>query len=338
MIKVSIIVPFINGEDYLKECIENLQKQQYPDYEIILIDDGSKDNSKGIINNYLQNSKIKYYYLNDKTIGVGKARNFGIEKARGEYIMFVDVDDCIDENLLKYMEKYMNKNIDIIKYKLEIVNFTDASKKDIGKNGIDTSKTNQNKVKRNEFEGKTIRGEEGFNKLCFEDKYLDSPCLYLIKKDMLKEKNLKFRENMYHEDFGLIPRLIVKAKSMVLTDYCGYYYVQTNESIMRNNNYEKELKKVEDKIEHYKNMVDFLEVFMLSKETKQNMKIYYTNSIILSLKNLNKIDRRKIEKRIKNLKMIENFKICNIKSFIKRIMLSINIEMYLTLSILLDQV
>ena len=124
MHKVSIIVPFINGEKYIKKCLDNLINIKYSDYEIILIDDSSIDNSKKSIEEFVKNVedkldknnlKIKYYYLEDNTIGVGKARNYGIEKANGKYLMFVDVDDYIDEDLLVTLEKYMQLDIDLIK-------------------------------------------------------------------------------------------------------------------------------------------------------------------------------------------------------------------------------
>ena len=100
MPKISIIVPFNNGKQYLERCISNLSKIEY-DYEIILIDDFSKDNSEQIAKKY---NNTKYFYTNEETIGVGNARNLGIEKASGKYIMFVDVDDTIEKDLFRNLE------------------------------------------------------------------------------------------------------------------------------------------------------------------------------------------------------------------------------------------
>ena len=118
MPNLSIIIPFNNGNKYLKNCLDSITAIDYEDYEIIMIDDFSKDNSKEISKKY---KNAKYFYTTEETLGVGNARNLGIEKASGKYIMFVDVDDTIDRNLLKNLEKYMEQDIDMIKYKMKII-------------------------------------------------------------------------------------------------------------------------------------------------------------------------------------------------------------------------
>ncbi len=329
---VSIIIPFFNGEKYLRECIENIRKQTYKDFEIVLIDDGSKDNSRDIIKNYTD-CKIRYYYIDKDTEGVGKARNYGIQIAKGKYIMFVDVDDYIDENLLGNLQIYINQEIDLIKYKMKIVRPKNKTK------CSPTMIEMVNNENRKDFSKETIQGpvfdivngEEAFNRLCFKDRFFDSPCLYLIKKDLFTRNKLYFKENMYHEDFGLIPILILKSETVASTEFYGYYYVQSKDSIMRNEDYQKSLKKVNDKFEYYKNMIDFLKLDDLSNVTAQNIKIYYTNSVILSLKTLRKKDRKNFERKIKDLNMIDNLRTNNIKQFVKKVVLNISIELYLSL-------
>lgn len=309
MPNISIIVPFKNGEKYLERCINNIKKQRYKDYEMILIDDNSTDNSRKIIEKYKNDKKIKYFYLKDDTIGVGKARNYGIENSRGKYILFVDVDDIIENDLLKNMKKYINEQYDVIKFKMIIVN------------------DKENKTDGPVFLNKT--GEEAFNELCFKDKYLDSPCLYLIKKELFDKTNIKFPENMYHEDFGLIPILIAKAKKVASIDYYGYRYYQTKDSIMRNENYINTLIKVKNKFEHYNNIVKKIEKSNFSDITKENMKEYYSNSLILSLKDLDKKELKFFKYKIKQMKVIENFKVRNVKKMIKKLILKISLELYL---------
>ena len=82
MPRVSIIIPFNNGKRYLDKCLKSLSNIEFNDYEIILIDDFSKDNSEQIAKKY---ERTKYHYTNEETIGVGNARNLGIEKASGDY-------------------------------------------------------------------------------------------------------------------------------------------------------------------------------------------------------------------------------------------------------------
>ena len=304
MPKISIIVPFNNGKNYLERCLKNLSKIEY-DYEIILVDDFSKDNSEQIAKKY---NNIKYFYTNEETTGVGNARNLGIEKASGKYIMFVDVDDTIEKDLFRNLQKYVNQDIDMIKYKMKII-----KDKEFYVDGPIFEVTN---------------GKEAFNKLCFKDKYLDSPCLYLIKKELFERTNLCFEKNVYHEDFGLIPLLLVNAKTVVSTVIYGYNYFQSENSIMRNEDYSKQIKKVNDKLFLYEQLKKKIDGMKLKQNTIDNLLEYYTNSIILAIKDLRKEDRIIYEKRIKEKGLLKNLKVKNLKQIIKKIMLEFDMELY----------
>ena len=305
MPKISIIVPFNNGKKYLERCLNNLNKIEYDDYEIILVDDFSKDNSEQIAQKH---NNTKYFYTNEETIGVGNARNLGIEKASGKYIMFVDVDDTIEKDLFRNLQKYVNQDIDMIKYKMKII-----KDKEFYVDGPIFEVTN---------------GKEAFNKLCFKDKYLDSPCLYLIKKELFERTNLCFEKNVYHEDFGLIPLLLVNAKTVVSTVIYGYNYFQSENSIMRNEDYSKQIKKVNDKLFLYEQLKKKIDGMKLKQNTIDNLLEYYTNSIILAIKDLRKEDRIIYEKRIKEKGLLKNLKVKNLKQIIKKIMLEFDMELY----------
>lgn len=173
-------------------------------------------------------------------------------------------------------------------------------------------------------------GEKAFSMLYPSDTLLDSPCVYLFRTDYLKNNNFKFDTNvLYHEDFGLIPLIIVKAKSVVSTNYYGYNYVQSDNSITRNEDYNKTIRKMNDAISQYDNMVKRIEDFPISKTAKENVKIFYTNAIILKLNETNEQDRDKFIKEIKKRKMVQNIKVRNFKQLLKRIVLSLNIKWYL---------
>lgn len=310
MKKISIIIPFLNAENCIEKCIENLLRQTYENIEIVLINDNSSDDSEKLAKKYIENEKVKYYKVEEDTIGNSKARNLGIEKSTGDYFIFVDVDDYIDENLLSNLSKYIDEYYDLVKYKMTFVSENNEIIK---------------KVDGPIFEGLT--GEEAFNSLCFEDVLLDSPCVYLIKKDFFVRENFKFKENTYHEDFGLIPQVILKAKKVASCDKYGYFYIQSENSIMRDE--KKNLKKAYDKLSYYDNIVNCLEKMSISKKTKENVKIYYTNSIIMSLKDLNSNDSNDFIKEIKKRKMQKNIKVRNFKQLIKRIIFSVDIQMYI---------
>lgn len=115
---VSIIVPVYNDEKYIERCIESILIQDYQNIEIILVDDGSTDNSPLLIDSLAKNNN-KILVIHKKNTGVSSARNIGIENAKGEYIMFVDGDDWVDNNYVSYfvslVEEFgcdigMNKN------------------------------------------------------------------------------------------------------------------------------------------------------------------------------------------------------------------------------------
>jgi len=101
MDKVSIIMPAYNAENTIKNTIESILNQNYDNYEIIVVDDGSTDNTQNIVKN-IDNSKIKYFKL-ETNKGVSNARNFGIEKATGNYIMFIDSDDLYLDTMIEKM-------------------------------------------------------------------------------------------------------------------------------------------------------------------------------------------------------------------------------------------
>lgn len=114
MSKISVIVPVYNAEKYLKQCIESILKQTFQDYDIILINDGSKDKSGIICNEYARRDK-RITVIHTKNCGPAAARRAGVEAAQGKYITFVDADDWLDGNMLSFLIEELDKwHADII--------------------------------------------------------------------------------------------------------------------------------------------------------------------------------------------------------------------------------
>lgn len=113
---VSIIVPIYNSERNLERCISSIIKQSYQNIEIILIDDGSTDNSREICYNFVMKDKrINYFFQENK--GVSAARNYGLEKVHGEFLLFIDSDDWIELNCIEICLNYiLSYNADIVKF------------------------------------------------------------------------------------------------------------------------------------------------------------------------------------------------------------------------------
>ena len=234
--------------------------------------------------------------------------------ATGQYIAFVDSDDYISEELYPKLVKYMIDDYDLIKIKI--------SKVDEQGDIIDKNYSP-------EFYEKT--GEEAFEILYKSDVMTEVAWSYIYKTSFIKENNFKFAKGLYHEDFGLIPLTILKAKKVASTNVGTYNYVQTQNSITRGQN-SKKVKMAKDLLTHYDNMIKEIDTYDVSKKSKENLKIiYYTNCIILNTINLQGSDRKNYIKEIKKRKMTQNIKARNIKQLIKKVILAINIEWYLKL-------
>ena len=258
MPKISVIVPIYNVEKYLEKCLDSLVNQTLKDIEIILVNDGSTDNSGQIAKEYVSKYKEKIVYLEKQNGGLSDARNYGLEYAKGDYISFVDSDDYISKNLYSELAKYMEEDYDMVKFGILTVD-------------LKNNKLIENKSK--QFENKT--GEEAFDILYKTDKMTEVAWGYLYKASFWKENNFKFTKDMYHEDFGLIPLVILKAKKVASTNILGYYYVQSDKSITRNSDEKKKLKMSYDLLKFYDNMIKEIENYDISKKAKESQNKFF---------------------------------------------------------------
>lgn len=313
MVKISVIVPIYNVEKQLSRCLESILKQKENDLEIILVNDGSPDNSGEIAKEYATRYPDKILYFEKENGGLSDARNFGIKHSSGKYLAFVDSDDYITENLFKDLAPYMEADYDMVKFKISVIN-------------EDGSVINKNYSPI--FENKS--GEEAFDILYKSDVMTEVAWGYIYKREFFVNNNFEFAKGLYHEDFGLIPLVLIKASKVASTDVFGYNYVQTKTSITRGNE-ELRYRRAEDLLKHYDYMLEKIKKYNVSKITKQNIKIYYTNCIILELNNLNDEEQRRYIKQIRKRKMVNNIKARNLKQFIKKLILTCNIKLYLKL-------
>ena len=120
---VSVIVPVYNVEPYLAQCINSILSQSFEDFEVLLVDDGSKDKSGGICDEYAaRDSRIRVFHKENG--GLSSARNFGLNRANGKYVMFIDSDDFFLENnafsrLVRYADE---RELDILRFDYTAVN------------------------------------------------------------------------------------------------------------------------------------------------------------------------------------------------------------------------
>lgn len=206
---ISIIVPIYNTEKYLSKCLDSIINQSYKNIEIILVDDGSLDNSSLICKEYVKKDKRTKYYKKQNG-GLSSARNYGLEKASGKYIGFVDSDDVISKDMYETLYNNLVKtNTDMSI--CEVVRYKDTPKF-----------TNDNNIE--------IYDTESILKIILEDKKI---CNYAVNKLYKKElmNDIRYPIGKYQEDVGTTYKYVLKAKKIVYSDSKSYGYYQRNESI-----------------------------------------------------------------------------------------------------------
>lgn len=177
MPKVSVIVPVYNSEKYLEQCLYSIINQTYSNIEIIIVDDGSTDKSKNIYS-YINNKDCRIKIIKENHKGPSNARNRGIEEATGDYILFVDSDDWIDEKLVeKCINIYEKYDIDCIVYEANTVYPKKVEKEgSIYKEGI-------------------YNKHEVISKLIIKEK-INSPWNKMYKKSIIDSNNIKYDDDI----------------------------------------------------------------------------------------------------------------------------------------------
>lgn len=202
--KVSIIIPVFNTELYVKEAVESIMNQTLKDIEIIIINDGSTDNSLQVIKNIaLQDSRIKVY--SQKNQGPSISRNLGLSFASGKYLYFMDSDDYLESKALEVCYNICEKeNLDFVFFDAAILN------KD---NPMARSLNYQRKIHIDS--NKIYKGTEILNILLDKKGYSSSVCLSFIKTQYLKDKNLTFYPHIIHEDQLFTSLLYLQAEQVM---------------------------------------------------------------------------------------------------------------------------
>lgn len=238
-VKVSIIVPVFNTEKYIAKCLLSLVKQTLKEIEIVVVDDGSSDNSSKIISEFQKNdSRIKV--LHQENQKQGAARNNGTKLAVGEYIGYVDSDDWVD---LDFFEKLYST---AKKYNSDIAL---AANVRIGNNKI----KNRLNIEREEFVT-TLQEKIDISK------QVKNPCptnkIYKLK--MLKENNIVWPEGVYCEDKLFTIQAVYYANGIVTVPNVQYYYFRNPNSTVNNKAKQHLLKTKQDKIKAKQDVLKFL--------------------------------------------------------------------------------
>ena len=251
---ISVIVPVYKVEDYLEKCIQSIINQTYNNLQIILVDDGSPDNCGKICDVYAKKDKrIEVVHKNNG--GLSDARNVGINKAKGEYIAFVDSDDYIEKSMYKDMYNLMEKR----KADVCICNFYNVE-------GNNKSLKNPNKGIQ-EYDKISILKE-----ILLDTKVQSYAWNKLYKKEVFN--NIKYPVGKKYEDIGTTFYILEKCNKIIVTGKPEYYYLNRKDSIVNNVNEQTIIDYIELIIKRY----DYIEKNL--KELDKYNKYYLAKTLI----------------------------------------------------------
>lgn len=315
MVEISIIVPVYNVEKYLNKCVDSIIKQTFTNWELILVDDGSTDNSGLLCDKFVKKDK-RIRVIHKKNGGLSEARNYGIDMSKGNFLIFVDSDDYIDKNMCSILlKKLKENNADIVS-----CNFY---------------KVFDNKILLNSM---FVKGE----KIFLKDEILREYFLNLFpdifatwnkiyKKELFVNNEIRFPIGRLHEDIATTYKLYYYANKIVVINKPLYYYVQRKSSIMNNisnKNIIDSIKVLKD-FKKFINRIDRKEYKSLLQITSIKMYISCCDWIICQNK-INdisiKIALNDMRKEVLNIcNNIKDNKYIDKKYFLKYILLKLNI-------------
>lgn len=258
--KVTIIIPIFNAELYLKECIESILSQSYKNIELILVNDGSTDDSIHICEYYSKiDNRIKI--INQSNMGVSSARNAGIKAANGDIIVFIDSDDYVDCNHISLIVENFSKGSDMVCF------------------GFKEIYTNKIRYLLPDYDIK-IFGSDSFIKELFSSCYCGG---YLWNKayrtDLIKKNNIVFSSNTSMcEDLLFNINYLQNSTKVIVRNYSSYNYrIRFNSisSSKRNKtNYiiytYEDIRKVKKLYNNYKAIIDYYFMILICKEKQKN--------------------------------------------------------------------
>ena len=223
----SIIVPMYNASKSIKLCLESILRQNFDDYEVVIINDGSTDDSESICREVTNGYDNVFLYTFENG-GVGKARRRGIQRARGDFLIFVDVDDFISPDLLKRLARIieLHDDVEVIRYHANLIN--DDENKDHQRYNSDVNLNTP------------MTGFDALRAWTNLGKKYALYWLFAFKATLFK-KATPMPELRCYEDVAYIPLLIASADIVISTDYVGYNYVcDTSDSLTNSQNIDKQ--------------------------------------------------------------------------------------------------
>ena len=253
--KLSIIVPIYNVAPYLRKCVDSLLVQDISDYEIILVDDGSTDDSGAIADEIVREAisngqwaidnetnsqspianRPTLRVIHQSNAGLSAARNTGIAAAMGEYIMFVDSDDYLQPNVLgALMEQVERDNLDVLRFRYQ--NVRESGEVFVPHEGMKTDY--------NDYSSVPTDGLTFLNDRMWVQCYVVQ---FLVKAEIVRQE--QFTPGIYFEDTDWTPRMLLRAERVASTELVVYNYLWREGSItLSQKDIKKMRKQLQDKL------------------------------------------------------------------------------------------
>ena len=274
---LTVVIPVYNVEKYLKRCIESILIQEWKNYDILLVDDGSTDSSPQICDDY---AKVYDFIsvIHKKNGGLSEARNTGISHAKGDYVYFPDSDDWLEPQTFKELADVLeSQEFDIVSFNREFV------------------KGEEDPIVSDPLVTQVFEGKDAFVQMLKHSYITGFANDKIYKKSLFIDNNISFPKGKYYEDLGTNYKLFLSAENVFATNQKYYHYLIDNpDSITQSWNEQK----FSDMFEFYKDIFysDFVRS-RLNQEELQTSQLYYVNGLIHILASLykSKLDKKYID-------------------------------------------
>lgn len=271
MIKVSVIVPAYNVEEYIEKCLNTLVNQTLEEIEIIVVNDGSTDGTKEKIEEFKTKYPEKIIYLEKENGGLSDARNYGMPYAKGEYIGCIDSDDYIEENMYEEMyKKAKEENSDMVECDF-IWEYPNSQRIDVGK------------IYNNKKEAMLYARVVAWNKI--------------IRREIIEKKQVQYPKGLRYEDVEFFYKILPSLEKISFVKKPFIHYIQRENSIANTQN-----ERVKEIFDIWDNVLEFYKKNNLYDEYKEELEYTYTRFLLCSsllriVRVADKEKRKELEKR-----------------------------------------
>ena len=292
--KLSVIIPVREIDEYLINCIDSIVNQNVTDYEVIVIDEEVTDNSTKLLSKYQNINNLKVFNYNN-LVTEGSSLNFGLSKCSGEYVMFVLGTDYLEDNFLKEVYEYLG-DCDLFKYDFSLL-------------GSELKKEKTNNI--NE-----VVGYKALKELISLNDNFEKLNKYIIKRKLLIDNKVVINKDDFYSNLTIVPYLLTISEKFNNSNLTGYIYRTENNSF-RKSFLDTPRKMAYDVLSKYEYLESLNFTAIYSEEQKSTLLDYISKKVMHELKNLKDKEKKEFKKIIKNKKIKNNIKK---ESFFKKLL------------------